>query len=91
MVKCNSVGHGRDQVVAVRSHPLGVRPSGNALTNAPRNLRAHMGNLSQLPDETLHLVLEWLDSAALIALGHTCRALFAFTSNDELWRILFVR
>lgn len=78
-------------MAAIQSHVLGVRPSGNALTNDSRDLRTHMGSLVLLPDELLHLVLEWLSASALITLGSTCKALFAFTSNDELWRSLFIR
>ena len=69
------------------SHPLGVRPIGNGLTMST-TLRSSMGHLSRLPDELFHTCLEWLDPKSLINLGHTCRALFAFTANDELWRTL---
>ena len=74
---------------AIRPHPLGVRPSGNALT-VSHNLRDSSGTFNVLPDEVLMLLLDWLDPPSLLALGATCRALYAFTSNDELWRTLFI-
>lgn len=73
----------------IRPHPLGIRPSGNALTSAV-NLRASTGIFNILSDETLTSLLEWLDTSSLLALGSTCRALYAFTSNEELWRNLFI-
>ena len=74
---------------AIKPHPLGVRPSGNALTSAV-NLRASIGTFNILSDETLSSFLEWLDTSSLLALGSTCRALYAFTSNEDLWRNLFI-
>ncbi|KAL9113477.1 MAG: hypothetical protein Q9227_002518 [Pyrenula ochraceoflavens] len=48
-----------------------------------------MGFFCQLPDELLELCLELLDWKSLLRLGSTCRALFAFSSNDDLWKFLF--
>jgi hypothetical protein len=73
----------------VRRHPLGVRPSGNALTS-PVNLKAACGSFAALPDELLSNFLEYLLAKDLLGLGATCRALHAFTRNEELWRALFV-
>lgn len=78
-------------MAAIHTHPLGVRPSGNRLTIAVRDVRAHMGSFSRVPDEVLHLVLEWLDMSTLLKVGSTCKALFAFASNEELWRSIFIR
>lgn len=78
-----------DQVTAVRRHPLGVRPSGNAFT-ADINLKSAAGLFALLPDELLAQLLDLLDAADLLRLGATCRALHAFTRNEELWRALFV-
>lgn len=74
---------------AVASHPLGVKPLGNALT-AALNLKENAGLFARLPDEVLQVLLESLDAGALLRIGHTCRYLFAFTSLDEFWRSLFV-
>jgi hypothetical protein len=78
-----------DDSTLVRRHPLGVRPSGNALT-ATVNLKHGCGGFRLLPDELLAQILEILDAHALLRLGGTCRALHAFTRNEELWRALFV-
>lgn len=77
------------QVNAVRRHPLGVRPSGNAFT-AKENLKTACGFFTLLPDELLAQFLEYLNAADLLRLGGTCRALHAFTRSEELWRALFV-
>lgn len=73
----------------VRKHPLGVRPSGNALTSDKNQKRA-CGYFSLLPDELLMQLLESLSAVDLLRLGGTCRALHAFTRSEELWRALFV-
>jgi hypothetical protein len=81
--------NGSNDSTLVRRHPLGVRPSGNALT-ATVNLKRACGSFKVLPDELLSQVLELLDAQSLLRLGGACRALHAFTRNDELWRALFV-
>lgn len=74
-------------VSSVRAHPLGIRPSGNALT-ADKDLSLSMGVFGRLPDALLLLLLEYLDQSALICLSHTCKGLFAFATHDQLWRDL---
>lgn len=69
-------------------HPLGVRPSGNALL-ADTNVKDAAGGFAILPDELIAILLESLDAPALLRLGGTCKALHAFTRNEELWRTLF--
>lgn len=71
-------------------HPLGVRPSGNALT-ADQNLCDAIGSFQKLPDELLVALLEWLEAADLRNLGATCRAFYAYTTYDQLWRELWIR
>ncbi|KAK6433241.1 hypothetical protein LTR95_010584 [Oleoguttula sp. CCFEE 5521] len=73
----------------VKRHPLGVRPSGNALT-AERNCKTACGPFARLPDELLSHLLESLDASALLRLGAGCRQLHAFTRNEELWKALFI-
>nr|POE49472.1 f-box protein [Quercus suber] len=73
----------------VRRHPLGVRPAGNALT-ATVNLKPASGSFAALPDELLAQFLEYLGAVDLLRLGGSCKALYAFTRNEELWRALFV-
>jgi hypothetical protein len=74
---------------AVPPHPVGIRPAGNAYT-ATENIRANCGSFARLPDELLNHLLESFDAEPLRRLGGTCRALYAFTRLDELWRALFV-
>lgn len=76
-------------VTSVRRHPLGVRPSGNAYTSSV-NLKDSCGFFAALPDELIAQFLEALEPQDLLRLGGTCRALHAFTRNEELWRALFV-
>lgn len=75
---------------AIPSHPLGVKPSGNALL-ATENLRDAIGSFKLLPDELILLLLESLDGPSLLRIGRTCRAFYAFTRAEELWKALFVR
>ena len=74
----------------IHAHRLGIRPSGNVLTE-PAHARNNIGTFGILPDEVILTVLEWIDDVQLIALGTTCRAFFAFTSNDDLWKTLLLQ
>ncbi|EEH37767.1 hypothetical protein PAAG_00688 [Paracoccidioides lutzii Pb01] len=78
-----------DYADVIPPHPLGVKPSGNALT-VTHNIRHSMGNLAVLSDELIILLLECLDSSSLLRLGATCKALYAFTRAEELWKGLFI-
>ncbi|KAI4661968.1 uncharacterized protein J4E78_004758 [Alternaria triticimaculans] len=75
--------------IAVPSHPLGIKPAGNAYT-ASENIKSRCGLFASLPDELLSHIFESFEADVLIRLGSTCRALYAFTRLDELWRALFV-
>lgn len=75
---------------SLQRHPLGVRPSGNALT-ADQDLSLSMGVFGQTPDSLLLLLLEFLDQDALLKLSQTCRGLFAFATHDQVWRELTLR
>jgi hypothetical protein len=79
-----------DVTTAIPPHPLDIKPAGNAYT-ASQNSKTHCGSFARLPDELLNHILESFDADALVRLGSTCRALYAFTRLDELWRALFVR
>ncbi|KAI1277138.1 hypothetical protein F5Y07DRAFT_364191 [Xylaria sp. FL0933] len=71
-------------------HPLGVKPLGNQyFANVP-NARRHIGVVSQLPDEMILHLLEYLDTASLRKLASTCRFLYAFGQLDDLWKALFL-
>lgn len=58
---------------AVATHPLGVKPSGNAFI-ADKDLRCACGRFGILPDEVLIQILGLLDAPALRLLGSTCKA-----------------
>lgn len=73
----------------IPSHPLAVKPSGNALL-ASWSLRDALGTFRRLPDELILLLLEWLDGASLLHVGRTCKAFYAFTRAEEIWKALFV-
>ncbi|SMQ50819.1 unnamed protein product [Zymoseptoria tritici ST99CH_3D7] len=79
----------KDDSTFVRRHPLGLRPSGNAYTSS-KNLKDSCGLFATLPDELIAGLLEYLQPKDLLRLGGTCRAVHAFTRNEELWRNLFV-
>lgn len=74
---------------AIPSHPLGVKPSGNALL-AAENLRNAIGTFNILPDDLILTLLEFLGSPSLLYIGRTCKAFYAFTRAEELWKGLFV-
>ncbi|KAF7713767.1 Uncharacterized protein PECH_000604 [Penicillium ucsense] len=74
---------------AIPSHPLGVKPTGNALL-ASWSLRDHIGTFQHLPDELLLELLEYLNGSDLLSLGRTCKAFYAFTRAEELWKTLFI-
>ncbi|KAF2118359.1 F-box domain-containing protein [Lophiotrema nucula] len=74
---------------AIPTHPLEIKPSGNAYT-ASENLKTRCGAFARLPDELLSHILESFEADVLIRLGSTCKALYAYTRLDELWRALFV-
>ncbi|KAH8694116.1 putative F-box and JmjC domain protein [Talaromyces proteolyticus] len=75
---------------AVPCHPLGVKPSGNALV-ATSNLRNAIGNFNLLADDVVLVLLEYLDAPSLLKLGRTCKALYAFTRSEDIWKTLLIR
>ncbi|KAF1989655.1 Clavaminate synthase-like protein [Aulographum hederae CBS 113979] len=78
-----------DAPAAIPPHPLGIKPSGNAYTSSVDH-KAAAGNFAKLPDELLIQLLELLEAPDLIRLGQVCKALYAFTRAEELWKALFV-
>jgi hypothetical protein len=75
--------------VAVPTHPLGVKPAGNAYTSATDS-KANIGSFSRLPDELVAHLLESLEARDLLVLGATCQALHAFCRTEDLWKALFI-
>ena len=70
-------------------HPLGIKPLGNAYT-AQENLKLNAGLFACLPDEVLIQFLEHLSASLLRSIGATCKALYAFSRVDELWKSLLI-
>lgn len=74
----------------VSRHPLGVRPEGNALglANAGKLRVQALGPLfGRLTDELLVAILQELENPRdLLRVGHTCKAMYAFSWFDELWK-----
>ena len=75
--------------IIVPLHPLGVRPAGNAYTST-KNLKDAAGLFACLPDELIISVLEHLEAKSLLKVRETCKALYAFSRFDELWKTLFI-
>ncbi|GJP91782.1 hypothetical protein AnigIFM60653_011387 [Aspergillus niger] len=73
----------------IPGHPLGVKPSGNALL-AAENLRHAIGTFNILPDESILMLLEYLDGPSLLNIGQSCKAFYAFTRAEDLWKALFI-
>ena len=78
-----------DNSVSVPSHPIGVKPTGNAY-NATENLKSATGFLVALPDESIVQVLEYLDGSSLQKIGCTCKAMYAFSRLEDLWKTLCI-
>jgi hypothetical protein len=92
-LKLSSAAEDADAIevaVAVPTHPLDIKPAGNAYT-ASENLKSRCGLFARLPDELLSHMFESFEADQLIRLGSTCKALYAFARLDELWRALFIR
>lgn len=76
--------------LVVPHHPLGIKPLGNAFT-ASTNIKSAAGVFSNIPDEIIIQVLEFLHAKSLLRLGAACKALYAFCHFDEHWKDLFIR
>ena len=84
-----------DDVIALEAeippHPLRIKPSGNAFTSSPSNLRdTSLGMLAVFPDELVLQVLGYLDADRLKAVGAASKALYGFSRAEELWKQLFI-
>lgn len=75
--------------VSVPAHPLGIKPAGNAY-GAEQNIKAAAGWFTSISDELIIHVLEYLDCLSLLRFGSTCKALYAFSRFEDLWKTLFV-
>lgn len=71
-------------------HPAGIKPNGNVYV-ASHNIKKAAGLFSYFADELLIQILEFVEPLSLIQLGATCKALWAFTRFEDLWRTHFVK
>lgn len=76
--------------IAVPVHPLGIKPLGNAYTSN-QNIKTRAGLFALLPDELITQVLEWFEPTSLLGLGSTCKTLYAFCRQEDLWKTLLLR
>ena len=74
-------------------HPLGVRPSGNALTSSREDVERRvrtkeqgLGALATLGDTLLLRVLESCAPRTLAALAQTSKAMRAFATHADVWK-----
>ncbi len=79
----------KDKDITIVSHPLGIKPSGNAYS-AEINIKASTGDLRFLPDEVICQVLEYLDASSLQNVGTTCKFFYAFSRLEDLWKSLCI-
>lgn len=75
--------------VAIPPHPLRIKPAGNVY-GANENIKLSAGYFAILPDELIIQILESLDAVALTQLQRTCKALYAFTRLEDLWKTLYI-
>ena len=75
--------------MSIPRHPLDIKPLGNAYMSS-EDIRTASGFFYTLPEEMLVYLLEQMEAPALVALGATCKAMYAFTRADELWRALYI-
>ena len=75
--------------LTVPPHPLRIKPTGNMYT-ATGNIKQAAGFFMRLPDELIIQVLESLDAPSLQFLGCTCKALYAFSRFEDLWKTLCI-
>ena len=75
--------------LTVPSHPLKIKPRGNAYT-ATDDIKLAAGSFTAIPDEVLIHLLEFLDATSLKRLGFACKTLYAFSRHEELWKTLCI-
>ena len=87
--KTLSKSAGEHDSLTLPSHPLRIKPAGNVYTTT-ENIKLATGLLMGLPDELIIQVLDSLDAASLKQLGCTCKALYAFSRFEDLWKTLCI-
>lgn len=78
-------------------HPLGVKPSGNALllpsTDTRKGLRETLlGDFAIFPEELLIELLSYISNPSdLKNLGHCSRILYAYAYSEDYWRNIYLK
>mmetsp|Transcript_44256 Transcript_44256/g.172290 ORF Transcript_44256/g.172290 Transcript_44256/m.172290 type:complete len:485 (-) Transcript_44256:340-1794(-) len=80
-----------DQVLERGSHPLGVRPLGDALarnklSEAERTRAQGLGHLAALEDGQILQIMGLLDPDSLARCSQLSRFFYAIASEEDLWR-----
>lgn len=94
-----SIPNYRINIFAVApKHPLGIKPSGNALLDlidhdSREKLRTNLlGDLSVFSEELLVELLTYITNPLdLKNVSHCSRILYAYTYSEEYWRNLYIR
>lgn len=81
------------------THPLDVKPLGNALlfseeqkSQGLQRWNQDLGRLAILPDEVIFQIIERVSEPLdLMHLGQASRTLYAFTFSEELWKTLYLK
>ncbi|RPB10125.1 F-box and JmjC domain-containing protein [Morchella conica CCBAS932] len=81
---------GFEDTATISSHPLRIKPSGNAYTSESNLRDTSTGLFAVFPDELIIDILGYLDAESLSQLGFTSRGLYAFSRHEELWKALFI-
>lgn len=81
---------GFEDTATISSHPLRIKPSGNAYTSESNLRETSTGLFAVFPDELIIDILGYLDAESLSQLGFTSRGLYAFSRHEELWKALFI-
>lgn len=78
--------------LAVGSHPLGIKPLGNAWFDGVQSTRSHdLGYFSKLEDAfLLQLLIEWLDAPSLLRLSAASRSFYALGNTPSVWREKYI-
>ncbi|KAG5420513.1 hypothetical protein I9W82_002394 [Candida metapsilosis] len=81
--------------IANKQHPLNVKPSGNTFIAIDPEILAKgqqlLGDLNRFPYDLILRIISFIDDVpSLLNLSHTSRILYALTSDEELWKRIYM-
>ena len=81
------------ELLTYSSHPLGLRPLGNAYLEGAKDFRTQsLGMLACFEDAfLLQFLVEWMDVQSLLCLSATSRSFYALVNAPLVWREKFIR